>query len=62
MAKYWFQPKSYGYGFYPISWEGWLATLVLLIMILLSGWANGIFSEIGATAEGGVRFILDVFL
>jgi|TARA_Y100000310_G_C20510974_1_gene728830 prepilin signal peptidase PulO-like enzyme (type II secretory pathway) len=61
MHKYWFRPKRYGYGFYPISWEGWLATLILVVLILVAGAVNGVFEE-GATAHQGARFSFDVFL
>jgi hypothetical protein len=26
-ARYWFRPKSSGYGATPVTWEGWLLTL-----------------------------------
>lgn len=61
MSKYWFKPKSYGYGFYPISWEGWVAVLVLVLLILIAGFIDGIFEE-GAGLKQGGRFVLDVFL
>ena len=60
MNKYWFRPKSYGCGFYPISWEGWMAIFVMLLLIVLSGLINGIFEE-GTTAKQEIRFILDMF-
>lgn len=34
--KYWFRPKRYGYGAYPITKEGWGITIGLIIAILLS--------------------------
>jgi hypothetical protein len=58
--KYWFKPKRYGYGFYPVSWQGWAATLILLFLILLAGAADGVFEE-GATHKQIARFILDAF-
>jgi len=45
MNTYWFKPKSYGYGFVPVTWEGWLATLLLIGILLLSIGANGLYSE-----------------
>jgi hypothetical protein len=27
MKKVWFKKKSFGWGWYPVSWEGWLVTL-----------------------------------
>lgn len=61
MNKYWFRSKRLGYGFTPISWEGWLATLVLVALILLSGWTNNIWSDNNTNKEG-VRFLLDTVI
>jgi hypothetical protein len=33
-GKPWFRRKAIGYGFTPISWEGWLVTLGLLLVVL----------------------------
>ncbi|MEI9964284.1 MAG: hypothetical protein WDM92_05875 [Caulobacteraceae bacterium] len=27
MNRYWFKPKTYGYGATPSTWEGWLVTI-----------------------------------
>lgn len=37
MARYWFRPKSYGYGATPTTWQGWLvvASFLALIGLLL---------------------------
>lgn len=59
MKKYWFLPKCYGYGFFPISWQGWLATLVLLGLILLSVYINNFFN-CQVSTQNGFRFFLDV--
>ncbi len=32
--KYWFRPKTYGYGATPSSWEGWLVTLFFILLII----------------------------
>ena len=42
MNKYWFKPKKYGWGFMPISWEGWVSTLILVVII----YAIAIYTEI----------------
>jgi hypothetical protein len=62
MSKYWFKPKRYGYGFYPVSWEGWLAILGVVILILISGAINNQFMEPGPTAAQSLRFLLDIIL
>ena len=39
MQKLWFRAKEYGYGWYPVTWQGWVvilgyfAVLVLLIYV-----------------------------
>ncbi len=35
--KYWFKPKKFGYGAYPITWEGWLITLLFLALAVFVG-------------------------
>lgn len=59
--KYWFKTKEYGWGFVPVTWEGWLATLVLLTLILISVHTNGFFNGF-ITGEEALRFIFDAFL
>jgi len=59
--KYWFRTKKYGWGFVPTSWEGWLATLVLLILILISVHTNGFFNG-AVNGDNSLRFIFDVFV
>lgn len=34
--KAWFGPRPFGYGYTPISWEGWAVTAVLAAVILIS--------------------------
>jgi len=43
MTKYWFKPKSYGYGMMPISWEGWLVTLIFVGILAVAAYANQMF-------------------
>lgn len=61
MKKSFFRPKLYGYGFTPCSAEGWLATLVLLGMILFSACLNNIFSEFIAQKDV-LRFIFEILI
>jgi len=28
--RYWFEPKSYGYGAQPITWEGWAVVIAFV--------------------------------
>lgn len=61
MKKYLFKPKRYGYGFVPISLGGWLATLLLLILVFISAYINNINSEF-VTVSQGLRFLLDFII
>lgn len=36
MKKLWFKAKTYGYGWYPASWEGW-AVMAVWLMLFLAG-------------------------
>jgi len=38
MNRYWFQPKRYGYGAVPTTWQGWAFTGLILAVILGSNW------------------------
>ncbi len=59
--KYWFKLKKYGYGFTPISWEGWLATLIFVALIFVSAYINDFFiSQI--ELKEGLRFSLDLII
>lgn len=60
MSKYWFKPKTYGWGFVPVTWEGWMATLVLIGFILLALLSNGFYSEEGPTVKEALQLILDL--
>jgi len=61
MKKYWFKPKSYGYGFHPTSWEGWVATLILMGLLLILAYVNGFFAPKITTKEG-LRFLFDTLI
>ena len=43
MNKYRFKPKTYGYGFFPISREGRVATLIFVIVLLWIAYTNWFF-------------------
>ena len=66
--KYWFAPKRFGYGLTPISWEGWLATLIFIGIIVGIGHSLGLYEVvvsdnriylfIGAIAAVSILFLL----
>ncbi len=35
MRKIWFVRKTYGWGWTPVSWEGWSTLLVYILLIVL---------------------------
>ena len=35
LNNYWFKPKKFGYGAYPVTWEGWLVILGFIGYILI---------------------------
>lgn len=34
MSRYWFRPKTYGYGATPTSWRGWAAIAAYVAVVL----------------------------
>ena len=46
MNRYWFKPKPHGFGATPTTWEGWLSTLVCVVVIAMMGpWIAGRFAD-----------------
>lgn len=37
MRKKWFGPKKFGYGYAPVSWEGWTVVLLIASACMLVG-------------------------
>lgn len=35
---YWFAQKRFGYGAVPVTWQGWLTTLVYIALVGLLAW------------------------
>lgn len=50
--KYWFKAKTYGYGWYPATWQGWLSVLVYLIILI------GLIYVFGTNIEKYIVFYL----
>ncbi len=52
--RYWFKPKTYGYGVTPVSWEGWLLALgysaIVLACVLAVAFDSGNVLKIVASA------------
>ena len=59
--KYWFKPKRYGWGFVPVTWEGWLTTLVLIGIIFLLTYLNGLFED-PPREENFIWLVIEIIL
>ena len=57
--KYWFKPKRFGWGFTPISWEGWIATAIVVIILLFIAYTNNFYTE-NITNKDITFFILEL--
>jgi hypothetical protein len=62
MNKYWFKPKDYGYGYVPISKEGWIAVLILILVGLFLAYLNNFFNPIELTLINGIIFTAGVIV
>lgn len=36
-SKLWFRAKNYGYGWYPVTWEGWTVIIIYILFIVYRG-------------------------
>ena len=64
MNKYWFKNKKYGFGLSPVTWQGWVATLCLLVLFIIALFIDmPIASETTAVSvKDCLRFELDVIV
>lgn len=60
--RYWFRPKQFGWGFVPITWEGWGMTGILVVLILLSAFSNNFFSHEEPAINEVIRYVLDIVI
>jgi hypothetical protein len=51
-ARHWFKAKTYGYGWYPATWQGWLVTVGYVVLLLPGGY---FFFDSTVTAGDGRR-------
>ncbi|OGI09087.1 MAG: hypothetical protein A2Y40_10805 [Candidatus Margulisbacteria bacterium GWF2_35_9] len=61
MKKYWFRNKKYGYGFVPISIEGWIATIVLIGLVYASAYMNDFFAG-KISISNGFHFLFQIIV
>lgn len=48
----WFRAKEYGWGWYPVSWQGWAITVLYVLLFTLTFLI--FFGWVGAAAEAQV--------
>lgn len=42
---YWFKRKLYGWGWVPVTWQGWLVVVIFIALLLWNGFALGTDGE-----------------
>ncbi|MEK7511157.1 MAG: hypothetical protein AAB582_02895 [Patescibacteria group bacterium] len=60
--KLWFRAKRFGWGWYPVSWQGWVVTLVyalayVILGLLFGAFAPSVVTEGGSVLEGSILFL-----
>ena len=56
---YWFKAKLYGWGWVPVTWQGWLVTVVFMIALLAIGFT---VDENASSQDIAFTFILPLIL
>ncbi len=62
MTKYWFAPKTYGYGYVPISVEGWIATGGIILIGIFLAYVNNFFNPYQMTFLSGLFFLVEILV
>jgi hypothetical protein len=57
--KLWFKRKTYGWGWTPVTWQGWLATLVYVVLLVACG---AILDPNATSTDVAFTFFLPVLL
>lgn len=52
--KLWFAAKKFGWGWYPITWQGWLITLLYMVLFVASALLFGVLAPAALAAGGSV--------
>lgn len=62
--KIWFEPKGYGWGLAPVCWQGWVATLMYLVLVVLYVvYGYDLFNNIEGLVPSDVpKIIFDVLI
>jgi hypothetical protein len=62
MNKYWFVPKTYGYGYVPISIEGWIATICLIGIGIFLAYLNSFFNPVEIKIQNSILFLFEIII
>jgi len=52
VRKLWFRAKEFGWGWFPISWQGWLVTVIYALLFTISFLI--FFGWVGAATESQI--------
>ncbi|NCN25420.1 hypothetical protein COT94_01910 [Candidatus Falkowbacteria bacterium CG10_big_fil_rev_8_21_14_0_10_37_14] len=58
----WFKRKTYGWGWTPITWQGWLVVVVAIVLIIVGGYVGDTDDAPGATFLGAMLAIVVMFI
>ncbi len=58
-TKKWFIPRSYGWGFEPTTWQGWLTVVIFIGLIFISLYINNIFDKNTITIKNIIAVFFD---
>ena len=56
MERLWFKAKTYGYGWYPCSWQGWTIILVYIMVLLIT------FRIVDLRSHSGIDTLFGMFV
>ncbi|MES3005559.1 MAG: hypothetical protein V4664_01280 [Patescibacteria group bacterium] len=59
---YWFAAKSFGWGWVPITWQGWLGTLIYVFLVVGDIIAAIAFDKISHSVGNTLLFVAPSFL
>ena len=56
----WFKAKTYGYGWYPATWQGWLIILLWAVLLGLNAWR--LMSTDMPPVENTIEFVAETLV
>lgn len=56
MKKLWFKAKEYGWGWYPVTWQGWLVIVLFIVLAVGNAFRLNIESQ-GSTVP--MEFLIE---